>query len=323
MVSRFKKKFENFAKDYYIIFAFMGLCIILTIITDRFATPSNITTILRQAAIIAIVSCGQYFVMVGGAFDLSVGATAGLSGVVFASGIVLWGMPIWVSVILCLIVGLTVGLFNGILVTKINIPPFIATLAAMSISRGMAYVITNAIPVTPIPKEINWIGRGVIGDPKTFGMPVPVIIMFVVYIIAFIISEKTRLGRKFFAIGGNEDASYLSGLNVHKLKILTFMIAGLLASFASIIMVSRLSSGSPSFGEGYEFDSVTACVIGGVLITGGKGKVLGVLVGALFLTTFFNGMTLLNVNSFYQDVLKGVVLTVAVGFNTLKSAKKR
>jgi ribose transport system permease protein len=317
-----KARIQDFSRDYFIAYALIGLSIILSFATPKFATMSNVATVLRQASIIAIVACGQYFVMVGGAFDISLGANVGLTGVIFAYSIVNWGLPIWLAVILCLGTGILVGICNGLLVTKVGIPAFIATLAFMSICRGMAFVITNATPVTRIPKSIGWIGRGVIGDMRTFGIPIPVIILFLIFIIAYIVSEKTNFGRQIFALGGNEEAAYLSGIETNRLRICTFVIAALLSSFASIILVSRLDSGHPHSGTGFEFDSVTACVIGGVAISGGKGKVLGVLIGALFLTAFFNGMTLLNVNSFYQDVLKGIVLAFAVGFDTIKNRKK-
>jgi ribose transport system permease protein len=322
MQNRIRTQIQNFSRDYFIAYALVGLCIILGFATPKFATMSNMATVLRQASIIAIVACGQYFVMVGGAFDISLGANVGLTGIVFAYSIVNWGVPIWVGALLCLSIGALIGVGNGLLVTKIGIPAFIGTLAFMSICRGLAFVITNATPVTRIPKSIAWIGRGVIGDIRTFGIPIPVVIMFLVFIIAYIVSEKTNFGRKIFAIGGNEEAAYLSGIETNSLRISSFVIAGVLAAFASIILVSRLDSGHPNSGTGFEFDSVTACVIGGVAITGGKGKVLGVLIGAVFLTTFFNGMTLLNVNAFYQDVLKGIVLAFAVGFDAIKNRKK-
>ncbi len=317
-----ENKLKNFSKNYFILFAFIGLFIILSFASKNFFTMSNIATVLRQASILAIVACGQYFVMIGGAFDLSVGATVGVTGIVYTGAIVFFGMNPILAFVAALITGGLVGLCNGLLVTKIGMPPFIATLALMLTAKGMTFLLTNATPISKLPKSIGWIGRGVIGDLKTFGVPVPVIIMFVVYIITYIVSEKTNFGRYIYAMGGNPEAAYLSGINIEKFKNITFILAGMLAAFASIILVARLDVGHPNSGTGFEFDSVTACVIGGVAITGGKGKCFGVLLGAIFLATLFNGMTLLNVNSFLQDVLKGVVLALAVGFDVMRNKKK-
>jgi ribose transport system permease protein len=317
-----QKKFANFYKNYAILFAWLVLCVIFTFTTKNFSRASNIATVLRQASIVAIVACGQYFVMIGGAFDISVGATVGLSGVIFAILAVTFHVPIAAAMAATLVLGLVIGLLNGMMVTAVKIPAFIATLATMSICRGLAYVFTNAVPIAPIPKSIAWLGRGVIGDISTLGLPIPVLIMFVVFIIAYFVSEKTKFGRFVYATGGNPEAAYLSGINSNRITLLTFVVTGVMAAFAGIILASRMDSGHPSAGIGYEFDSITACVIGGVAITGGKGKVLGVLAGTLFLTTFFSGMTLLNVSSFYQDVLKGVVLALAVGVDAFRNRVK-
>lgn len=316
------KKFSSFYKNYSILFAWLVLCIVLAFTATNFSRAANIATVLRQASIVAIVACGQYFVMIGGAFDISVGANVGLSGVVFAIFAVTFNIPVVLAIAVTLVLGLLIGLLNGIMVTVIKIPAFIATLATMSICRGMAYVFTNATPIAPMPKSISWLGRGVIGDINVLGLPVPVLIMFVVFIIAYVVSERTKFGRFVYANGGNPEAAYLSGINSNRITLLTFIVASVMAAFASIILVSRMDSGYPAAGIGYEFDSITACVIGGVAITGGKGKVLGVLLGTLFLTTFFNGMTLLNVSSFYQDVLKGVVLAMAVGVDAFRNRSK-
>lgn len=315
-------KLNKLYKDYSILFALLVLSLILVIVAPNFSKPANIATVLRQASIVAIVACGQYFVMIGGAFDISVGAIVGLCGVVFSILVVKFNFPIIVAVIITLLLGVIIGIANGVMVTIIRIPAFIATLATMSICRGMAYVFTNATPVTPIPESLGWIGRGVIGDMNVLGLPIPVLIMFIVFIIAYIVSENTKFGRFIYAIGGNPEAAYLSGISVKQYTAYVFIIASTLSAFLSIILVSRLNSGHPAAGIGFEFDSITACVIGGVAITGGKGKVLGVLMGTLFLTTFFNGMTLLNVSSFYQDVLKGVVLALAVGIDAYRNRAK-
>lgn len=314
---------KTLIKEYFIIFAWVILCAILTFVCKgKFLTSSNFFTMLRQASIVAIAACGQYFIMIGGAFDLSTDGTVALSGVIFADLIVSHLMHPVAAALVALVVGALIGLLNGIMITRFNIPAFIATLATLSITQGLTFVYTNATPVTKLPKTISWLGRGVIGDLKTFGVPIPVIIMVLVFVLAWIVADRMNFGRKIYALGGNREAAYLSGINTKRYTLLTFVIASVLAAFASVILVSRLDSGHPSSGAGYAFDTVTACVIGGVSLTGGKGKAINVMFGMIFLTTFFNGMTLLNVNTFYQDVLKGVVLAAAVGMDTFRNKSK-
>lgn len=310
-------------KEYFIIIAWVVLCVVLTFACKgKFLTSSNFFTMLRQASIVAIAACGQYFIMLGGAFDLSVDGTIALTGVVFANLIVANGLHPIAAALVALVVGALIGLLNGFMVTRINIPAFIATLATLSITQGLTYVYTNATPITKLPKSISWLGRGVVGDLKTFGVPIPVIIMVLVFILAWFVAERLNFGRKIYALGGNREAAYLSGVNTKRYTLITFVIGSVLAAFASIILVSRLDSGHPASGAGYAFDTVTGCVIGGVSLTGGKGKAINVMFGMIFLTTFFNGMTLLNVSAFYQDVLKGVVLAVAVGLDTFRNKTK-
>jgi len=317
--SNFSTAFSNFNRNYVIFYALLGTGLILSLLTPRFLTVPNLMIIFRQASIIAIVAAGQFFVLVGGHFDLSVGSTVTLSGVIFAGAIVFFGIDPVTAGVLAVIVGLIIGFINGILVTKIGLPAFIATMATMMSCAGLALLLTRARPISRLPDSIAWIGRGAIGDIRTFGVPYMVIIMFAVFIVAFIITEKTNFGRYIYAIGGNSEAAYLSGIPTTKYKISTFLISGMTASVASIILVSRLGAADPHAGTGFEFQAITACVIGGTAITGGRGKIFGVLIGALFLATLFNGMTLLNVDTFIQQILQGVVLAVAVGIDAIKN----
>jgi ribose/xylose/arabinose/galactoside ABC-type transport system permease subunit len=200
-----------------------------------------------------------------------------------------------------------VGLINGLLVAKRNIPPFVATLGTMGAVRGLTYVLTNAYPVSGLPKGIDFIGRGYVGP-----IPVPIIIMLVVYVLAYIVAEHTRVGRFIFAIGGNEEAAHLSGIKIDKYRIFAYMTSGGLAALSGIILVSRLASGQPNAGLNYEFEAITSAVVGGTSLSGGKGTILGVLFGALFISILLNGMVLLNISSYYQQMLKGIVLILAV-----------
>jgi len=317
----FSREFANFNRNYFIVYALLGLGAVFAILSPNFLTLPNIMTILKQSSIIAIVSAGQFFVLTGGDFDLSVGSTVSLSGMIFAGSLVFFELHPGIAAFFAILIGLGVGGINGFLVAKVRLPAFIGTMATMISVQGVAILVTMARPINKIPMEVGWIGRGTIGDILVFGVPYMTIIMLIVIISVFIITEKTNFGRYIFAMGGNSEAAYLSGINIKRFKVYTYLISGSLASLASIILVSRLSVGDPYAGSGYEFDSITACVIGGTAITGGKGKIFAVLVGAIFFAMLFNGMTQLNVNTFIQQVLKGVILAVAVTLDTVKNKK--
>ncbi|MCK9288025.1 MAG: ABC transporter permease [Sphaerochaetaceae bacterium] len=292
---------------YFILYAVIALIIILTILSDSFLSLHNIINILRQSSMVAIIAVGVFFAIVSGGIDISVGSTVGLAGVIMAKSLVELNLPIFLGIIIGLAVGTFVGLINGLLVAKRNIPPFVATLGTMGAVRGLTYVLTNAYPVSGLPKGIDFIGRGYVGP-----IPVPIIIMLVVYVLAYIVAEHTRVGRFIFAIGGNEEAAHLSGIKIDKYRIFAYMTSGGLAALSGIILVSRLASGQPNAGLNYEFEAITSAVVGGTSLSGGKGTILGVLFGALFISILLNGMVLLNISSYYQQMLKGIVLILAV-----------
>jgi len=304
------------SSEYVIIYSVIALCIVLSIASDVFLTTGNIMNVLRQISMIAIIAAGIFFVMVGGGIDISVGATVGLAGIAFAGAMVNWGWHPFLAFILSIIIGCIAGVGNAIMVARAGIPPMIATLAMMSASRGLVYVVTNAYPISGLPKSIAFLGRGYL-----LGIPFPVIIMAVVYIIAHFVSQKTKFGRFVYAVGGNSEAAHLSGIKVVKIKSITYIICGALAALSGVILVSRLDSGQPNAGLNWEFEAITAAVIGGVSITGGKGKVLGVFFGAILIGLLTNGMTLLNVSSYYQQIIKGAVLAGAIGLDVYKTRK--
>jgi len=312
---------SKFSKNYFIFYALVIIGIVFSILAPNYFKLNNLIAILRQAAITAVVAAGQYCVLVGGDFDLSVGANVTISGVVFSGAMVSFGIDPVIAALLALITGLIIGVINGLLITKTKMPAFIATMATMMVCEGLSLLLTKAAPISNLPKSIGWIGRGTIGDINVFGVPYLVVIMLVIFVALYIVTEKTNLGRYIFAMGGNPEATYLSGINIQRLKLGTYLLSGGIAAIASIMMVSRLGVGDPYAGTGYEFDTITACVIGGTAITGGKGKIFGVLIGALFLSALFNGMTQLNVNTFVQQILKGVVLAAAVGIDTVRNKK--
>jgi len=319
-------KFKNFIRDssknFAIVYVVIGLIIILIFVT-RFVLNSyvflgsaNIINILRQVSVVGIVAAGQFFAIVTGLIDLSVGSTVALAGITYAALFKIGGtemMP--VAIIGALIVGLMVGIINGSLIAYLRLTPFIATLGMMLVVRGAIYVATGAQPIFGFEKWFNYPGRGWI-----FGIPVPVIIMFILYIILIIFAERKRAGRFLYAIGGNADAAYLSGINVKRYKMLALIICGGLCAIAGIILAGRLDSGQPNAGEGdLLFDSIIAVVIGGVSFTGGKGKLLGVLFGALFMTILSNGMTLLGIDSYVQQVAKGVIFIFAITLDVFRN----
>jgi len=315
-----KNKIVGFIKyistEYIIIYAVIVLSIILSFASDAFLSTANIMNVLRQTSMIAILAAGIFFVMVGAGIDISVGALVGLSGIAFASSIVKWGWSPAAAFIFAVVIGCLAGLTNGFMTTKLGIPPFIATLGMMSAARGIVYVATNAYPVSGLPKSIAFLGRGYL-----LGIPIPVIIMVAVFLIVHFVSQKTKFGRFVYAAGGNEEAAHLSGIKVKKILTVTYVICGALAALSGIILVSRLDSGQPNAGIGWEFEAITATVIGGVSITGGKGKVIGVFFGAVLIGLLTNGMTLLNVSSYYQQIIKGAVLVFAIGLDVYKTKK--
>jgi ribose/xylose/arabinose/galactoside ABC-type transport system permease subunit len=314
----FYKFYKMINREYSIIYAVILLAIIFGFLSKSFFTGENMMNILRQASIIAIVAAGQYFVMIGGAFDLSVGSTVGLTGVFWAQLMTDYKMDPILAALISILVGALVGIINGQLVTRFNIPAFVATLGTMSGARGLVFVLTNAYPVVNLPTSISFLGRGYL-----LFIPIPVIIMICIFLLVYFISEKTKLGRYILAMGGNDEAAYLSGIKTVFYKNITFILCGVLSAIAGIIMTSRLNSGQPTTGTGYEFDSIIATVIGGVSLAGGKGKAIGVLIGAILVTTLTNGMTILNVSSYYQQILKGVVLIVAIAFDVYKNKPRR
>jgi ribose transport system permease protein len=265
---------------------------------------------------VGIVAAGQFFAIVTGLIDLSVGSTVALAGITYAALFKIGGTEFMAVAILgALLVGLVVGIINGSLIAYLRLTPFIATLGMMLVIRGAIYVATGAQPIFGFTKGFNYPGRGWI-----LGIPVPVIIMFILYIILIIFAERKRAGRFLYAIGGNTDAAYLSGINVRRYKVLALVICGVLCAIAGIILAGRLDSGQPNAGEGdLLFDSIIAVVIGGVSFTGGKGKLLGVLFGALFMTILSNGMTLLGTDSYVQQVAKGVIFIFAIALDVFRN----
>ena len=310
--------FIGFLNNYIIIVPILLLGIVWTIIAPNFLTYGNLINVLRQVSMVAILAAGQYFIICSGYLDLSLGALVGFTGIIFAKSMVDYSLPPLLAAVVCILFGMLCGLINGQMITRFHIPGFVATLGMSYAARGLCYVITNSYPVSKIPSSIAWIGRGYLGS-----IPWPVVIMIVVYIIVTFVSQKTKFGRYVYTTGGNQEAAHLSGINVNRIINTVFVMGGVFAALTSIILVSRLNSGQPSGGTGYEFQAVIACVMGGVSLTGGRGKAIGVILGAIFVGLLTNGMTLINADSNLQQVIQGAVLVLAIGFDVYKQQRQK
>lgn len=297
-------------------FAFIGklgpllglviLSIVLTFLSDRFLTVDNLLNVTRQVSINAIISVGMTLVILTGGIDLSVGSILAFSGSITA-GLLAGGQTLSLAVFLGLIVGAGLGFINGILITRADIPPFIATLGTMTAARGFTLVYTDGRPITGMDEVFRFLGGGYIAS-----IPVPVIIMAVIFIAAYIMLTQTKFGRYIYAIGGNEEAARLSGINTKTVLTAVYTLGGVLAGFSGVIMASRLNSAQPTAGIGFELDAIAAVVLGGTSLSGGVGTIAGTLIGAMIIGVLDNGLNLLNVSSFYQQVAKGVVILLAV-----------
>ncbi len=282
------------------------LCIVITIVTPNFLSVSNITNVFTQVSVNAIIAIGMTFVILTGGIDLSVGSTLAISGAVGASIVKSTG-KVFLAIIVAAVIGIAVGLINGLLVSKGKLQAFIVTLATMTIFRGATLVFTDGTPISKLPEAFVKIGNGKLGF-----MPIPVIITIIIAIIAVYALSQTRFGRYLYALGGNEDASRLSGINTDKIKTLVYVVSGFASAIAGVIITSRIGSASPNAGTGFELDAIAAVVIGGTSLAGGEGTITGTLIGALIIGVLNNGLNLMNVSPFYQSIVKGLVILIAV-----------
>lgn len=284
--------------------------LIISFLSPRFLTVSNILNVLRQTSINAIIAAGMTFVILTGGIDLSVGSVLAFCGAVSAYFISA-GVNVFLAVMVSLIIGALVGLFSGMMISKGKVQPFIATLVTMTVLRGATLVFTNGMPITLGSNQGAELFSK-IGGGYFLGIPIPVYLMAFVFIIAYYVLTQTRLGRYVYALGGNEEASKLSGLNVSKIKLSVYAISGMLAAASGVIITSRLSSANPNAGVGYELDAIAAVVLGGTSLAGGAGSILGTIIGALTIGILNNALNLLNVSSYYQMIAKGIVIAIAV-----------
>ena len=275
------------------------LFVIISVMNDSFLEFSNLRNLLRQVSINAIIAFGMTFVILTGGIDLSVGSILALSSAVMANLIVTGTDPV-LAIVLAAGAGLVLGGINGLVITYGRVAPFIATLATMTIYRGATLVFTDGNP-------ISGLGQGDIA-----GLPVPAITMFLAFIILWFVLSRTSLGRKTYAVGGSEKVSYIAGIKIDRVKIFVYALTGMLCGIAGAIITSRLNSAQPTAGAGYELDAIAAVVLGGTSLAGGRGHIVGTLIGALIIGTLNNGLNILDVSSFYQQVVKGIVILLAV-----------
>ena len=306
-----------FKENMGIIIALFILSLILSvnpITKDTFLTSKNIFNVLRQVSTNLYVACGMTMVIILGGIDLSVGSIIALSGCIAAGGVVRYNLPLFVALLLGILVGMIFGMFNGLVISKTTIPAFIVTLATMNIARGLAYVYTGGSPVRVVTKEWQFLGAGYIGP-----IPTPVIILVVVLIVTGLILNKTKMGRYIYAVGGNAQAAQFSGIKVSRVKFFVHAYSGLMAGLAGIVLASRMYSGQPTAGDGAEMDAIAAVVVGGTSMSGGFGKIGGTIIGGLIIGVLNNGLNLLNVSSFWQYVVKGAVILLAVFIDYVKN----
>lgn len=294
-------------RQYGIFIAFLAICITLSSISSQFLTFSNWSIIFTQVSINALLAFGVTFVIITGGIDLSIGSVVAVSGVAAALLARQDNYPVVVPVLGGLVVGLLFGLLNGVLVTKSKIAPFIVTLGVMTIGRGLALIISKGRPISNLSESFNFIGGGDI-----LGIPFPIIILFVVFIICSIVLKKTIFGRYVYAVGGNQQAAWASGISVNQVKMAVYAICGLLSGLAGILLTSRITTGQPNAGMSFELDAIAAAVIGGSSTSGGVGSIQGTLFGVILIGVLNNGLDLLNVSSYYQQVVMGVIIIGAV-----------
>ncbi len=293
------------------------LCLVISLLSDKFLTTNNLWNVLRQISVNICISTGMTLVVLMAGIDLSVGSVLAFTSAVCAgllkNGIAIPSLDLFLGfttlggVLAALLIGLSLGLFNGWVITKFTLPPFVTTLAMLTIARGATMLYTQGMPISNLGASFEFIGSGWL-----LGIPVPVWISLIVVLSVVFISKKTTFGRYIYAIGGNEKAAFLSGININNAKLAVYGIAGMMAAVGGILVTSRLNSAQPNAGTSYELDSIAAVVIGGTSLSGGVGSVTGTVIGAAIIGVLNNGLVLLNVSPFWQQVVKGLVILLAV-----------
>lgn len=296
-----------------VLVALAALVLALSLATDNFLSSYNVSVVVRQAAFVGLVALGQTLVLLVGGIDLSVGAAAGLASTVGAIILVQFGVHPYLIIPLTMAFGFLLGSINGIFVASLRLNPFIVTLATWEIFAGLTLVITKGYPIRPLGEQFAIFGKG-----EVFGVPVPVLIFIAAALLLIWVLTQTRFGRNIFAVGGNRDAALLAGIPVRRVEFIAFGLSGMLASLAGILFASRMDAAQPSVGEGWLMGAITAAILGGTSLRGGQGSIVGTVLGALLLTVLANGTVLMNVSGFWQRVIVGAVVLVAVLVDLLR-----
>lgn len=311
-------RIREFAKDYTMLLFLVALFIVCILFVPRFATGGNLMNVLIQIAINALLATGMTFVILSDGIDLSVGSVAALAGIVGTATIKLFpeagiGMSVLIILVTALVVGGVCGAINAFSVAKLNVPPFIATLAMMNIARGFAYVYTDSKPVFGLPDSYGWVGLRTIGI-----IPVTVIVMLIVLVGAYIILARTCFGRYVYAVGSNAEVAKLSGINVMRIKCFVYIVCGILAALGGVVLSSKLQSGQPNAAQGYELNAIAAVAMGGTSMSGGRGGMIQTVFGLCAIGIINNALSLLGVSSYWQTITLGVIILIAVIIDQFK-----
>ena len=309
------KKFKEYMRSYALFIIFIFMCVVLSITSDTFLKPKNIINVFRQISINGILALGMTFVIILGGIDISIGSVAAVAGVVTALILEINGSFTFLGILGGILAGGVMGMVIGFLVAKMRIAPFIASLAMLTIARGLALVLAGGVPHTIYNETFISIGNGYLWPKKTpdsISLPISVLILIICIVIVSVVLYKTKFGRYVYAVGGNEEAARVSGVKVTKIKFFTFVINGLLCGVAGIVLAARITSGQPAAASGYELDAIAAVIIGGASLAGGAGRVSGTVIGALIIGVLNNGLILLAVSSYYQQIIQGVIIAGAV-----------
>lgn len=292
-------------RKYGTMLIFIGICILASLLSPTFLTEANLTNVLRQVVVVSLLACGVTFIIILGHIDVSLGSVLALAGVIAASVMAMTG-SITLAVIAGLTVGAITGIINGFVITFFRIPSFIMTLAMTTVARGAVLLYTGGAPVSGLG-DFKLIGQGSIGP-----VPISVLILVVFVVISWVLLNKTKFGRYIYAVGGNERAARASGINPSSIIVKAFIFNGVLCGVAGIVLMSRINSGQPAGGVGYEFDAITAVVVGGTSLMGGTGTITGTVIGAMIIGVINNILNLLNVSSYWQQIIKGLIIAIAV-----------
>ena len=317
--TKFNIQLVEFAKKYATIIVLVGLIILFTILSPYFFTVSNLTNVFVQQSYVIIAAVGLSFVMISGGMDLSIGYQMSLVGVTTAALMKWYGVPIPLSIILGLMLGIGLGLINGFASVLLKVHPLIITLGTMTVFQGASYIVSKQSVILNLDPSFKFIGQGYIFEY----IPVSVILMLIVILIANFILTKTYFGRHVFAIGGNEEAARLAGINVNRVKLMVFALTGFFVSIAAIVLFARSGSAASTTGPGTEFTAITSLVLGGISFKGGEGKMIGLFTGVMILAVLGNGMQLIGMGTYAQYIVKGIVFLAAVGFDTYQKMSKQ